>query len=295
MASGFIVIEPWRQPGGQHVRLAIKSFSVLLCYFLLVGLGATQERDRTPLPSSKTILKPSPGAPQRTNGFPETIALSPDERLAALLNNGYGTSESGMKQSIAVVDLQTNQVTDFPEDRLAEEAHQSYFVGLAFSSDGTRLYASIGSISDPTGEHPGNTGNGIAVYRWERGKIIRDRFLKIALQPVPAGTHIARDLIKVPRGRAIPYPAGLAVIPGTAGHKDQLLVANNLSDNVVLLDPESGSELAHFDLGTHRFMPSTFPYTVVAARGGRHAWGSLWNASHVAELDLVGKRIVRRI
>jgi DNA-binding beta-propeller fold protein YncE len=272
---------------------------LLLCPFLFVIAARSQERERTHLPTSKTVLHPTPGAPQRTNGFPETIALSPDGRYAALLNNGYGSAESGTKQSIAIVDLQTNQVTDFPEQRLTEEAHQSYFIGLAFSSDSSRLYASIGSISDPAGEHPGNTGNGIAVYRFEQGKIVSDRFIKIALQPVPAGTHVARDLDEVPPGRAIPYPAGLAVLPGKSAAsdpgKDKLLVADNLSDNVILLDAESGTELARFDLGNHRFVPSSFPYTVVATRDGRRAWCSLWNASQVAELNLEQKTLVRRI
>ena len=253
----------------------MKIIFLLLCPILFAELGASQEQERTRLPSSKTVIKPTPGAPQRTNGFPETLALSPDGRYAALLNNGFGTAESGMKQSIAILELQTNQVTDFPEDRLGEDAHQSYFLGLAFSSDGTRLYASMGSLSDPTGEHAGNTGNGIAVYRFEQGKLAPDRFLKISLQPAPAGTHVARGLGKLPPSRAIPYPAGLAVIKGTADHKDQLLVANNLSDNVILLDSESGKEAAQFDLSTHRFMPSSFPYTVVATRDGRRAWCSL--------------------
>ena len=133
------------------------------------------------------------------------------------------------------------------------------------------------------------------MYRFEQGKLAPDRFLKISLQPVPAGTHVARGLGKLPASRAIPYPAGLAVISGTAEQKDQLLVANNLSDNVILLDSESGKELAQFDLSTHRFMPSSFPYTVVATRDGHRAWCSLWNASQVAELDLVRKTVVRRI
>ncbi|MDP9337524.1 MAG: phosphoesterase [Acidobacteriota bacterium] len=272
-----------------------KLLFVLPGTFFLVAVAASQERQPTQLPTSKTILKPAPGAPQRTNGFPETIALNPDGRYAALLNNGYGSAESGMKQSIAIVDLQTNQVTDFPEDRLGEDAHQSYFVGLAFSSDGAHLYASMGSISDPIGEHAGNSGNGVAVYRFDQGKIIPDRFIKIPLQPLPAGVHVARGLGKLPAGRAIPYPAGLAVIADAGAHNDRLLVANNLSDNVVLLDAESGKELANFGLGTRRSMPSSFPYTVIATRDGKRAWCSLWNASQVVELDLSRKIIVRRI
>jgi DNA-binding beta-propeller fold protein YncE len=300
MESHLIAIEPAnRRLRGGRVPARFRILFLFLCPFLFVATAHSQEREPTHLPSSKTVLHPTPGAPQRTNGFPETIALSPDGRYAALLNNGYGSAESGTKQSIAIVDLQTNQVTDFPEQRLTEEAHQSYFIGLAFSSDGSRLYASIGSISDPAGEHPGNTGNGIAVYRFEQGKIVSDRFIKIALQPVPAGTHVARDLDKVPPGRAIPYPAGLAVLPGKSAAGDpgkhKLLVADNLSDNVILLDAESGAQLARFALGNRRFVPSSFPYTVVATRDGSRAWCSLWNASQVAELNLEHKTVMRRI
>jgi DNA-binding beta-propeller fold protein YncE len=280
---------------GGCLSAGIKIVFLLFCPTFFVQPVASQAQERTRLPTSKAVIKPTPGTPQRTNGFPETIALSPDGRYAALLNDGFGTAESGMKQSIAILDLKTNQVTDFPEERLGEDAHQSYFLGLAFSSDSSHLYASVGSISDPTGEHTGNTGNGIAVYRFEQGKVAPDRFIKIALQPVPAGTHVGRGLGKLPPSRAIPYPAGLAVISGTSGQKDQLLVANNLSDDVILLDSESGKELAQFDLSTHRSMPSSFPYTVVATRDGQRAWCSLWNASQVAELDVARKTVVRRI
>ena len=81
-----------------------------------------------------------------------------------MLNNGYGTQETLAMQSIAVLDLKTNQLADYPDKRFGEEVHQSYFLGLVFSSDGKHLYASVGSITDPTGQKAGDTGNGIAVY-----------------------------------------------------------------------------------------------------------------------------------
>jgi DNA-binding beta-propeller fold protein YncE len=296
MAGQLSRIHPSHKSAGEAAELMrTKLFPVLWILYVGATVATAQDREPTRLPTSKTILKPAPGSPQRTNGFPETIALSPDGRYAALLNNGYGSIQSGLKQSIAIVDLQTNQVSDFPEDRLGEDAHQSYFIGLAFSSDGAHLFASMGSLSDPTGEHAGNSGNGVAVYRFEQGKVIPDRFIKIPLQPVPVGVHVASGLGTLPAGRAIPYPAGLAVISDSETHKDRLLVANNLSDNVVLLDAESGKEFAHFAVGTRRSMPSAFPYTVMATKDGKRAWCSLWNASEVVELDLSRKIIVRRI
>ena len=184
-------------------------------------------------------------------------------------------------------------MNDFPDARLSDTAHQTYFLGLAFGSDGKHLYASMGSITDATGVRAGNTGNGIAIYKFENGKVTPDSFLKIAPQNIAAGKKVAFGVRKTAAGTAIPYPAGLAVISGKEG--DRLLVANNLSDNVVLLDSGNGRELQHFDLSTREMIPSSFPYTVVATRDGRRAWCSLWNASRVAELDLETGRVTRWI
>ncbi len=72
-------------------------------------------------------------------------------------------------------------------------------------------------------------------------------------------------------------------------------MANNLSDNAVLLDSADGRVLQRFDLSTHAMIPSSFPYTVVASRDGRRAWCSLWNSSRVAELDLEKGSVTRWI
>src|SRR5206468_9919612 len=186
--------------------------------------------------------------------------------------------------SISVLDLKSNHLTEYPDDRLSDHAAQSYFVGLAFSSDGKHLYASVGSISDPIGSKRGATGNGIAVYSFSDGKVTPEKFIRIAPQPLAAGKKVAYGLQKTAPRTAIPYPAGLALIP-EAGH-DKLLIANNLSDNVVLLDPSTGKILQSIDVSTNELVPSSYPYTCVAMRDGHRAWCSLWNASQVVELDL---------
>ena len=163
---------------------------------------------------------------------------------------------------------------------------------MAFSSNGKHLYASVGSLTDPTGAKPGDTGNGIAVYRFFEGKVTPERFIPIALQPLSTGKKLAVGLTAPPH-MAIPYPAGLTVISDHG--RDKLLVANNLSDNAVLLDPATGKVLQSFDLSTGDLIPSSYPYTCVATRDGRRAWCSLWNASQVAELDLTSGKVVRRI
>jgi DNA-binding beta-propeller fold protein YncE len=281
------------------IRAARREFLYLALALLgTLGIATAQSAppaDRPPvnLPTSKLLTVPSPGKIGSTNSLPATIALSPDGRYAALLNDGYGTQESLAHQSIAILDLTNNQLVDYPDARLSDESYQSYFLGLVFSSDGKHLYASVGSVTDPTGAKTGNTGNGIADYTFSQGKVAPERFIPIAPQALAAGKKVAIGLQKTPTGTAIPYPAGLALV--SSGGHDKLLVANNLSDNVVQLDPATGKILQSFDLSTSDLVPSSFPYTCVATRDGRRAWCSLWNASRVAELDLAGGRFARWI
>jgi len=272
----------------------ILTLTVLLCETMLVRLPAqTTARQTIPLPSSKLLASPGQGRIGFVNSFPSTIALSRDGRYAAVLNGGYGTQRAKGRQSISILDVGSSQLRDFPDSRFSLTAHQSYFLGLAFSSDGKYLYASVVSLTDPTAAKHGDLGNGIAVYRFNKGKIKSKRFIKMAPQAIAGGKKVASGLSDTPPGTAIPYPAGLAVI-SAAGH-DQLLVANDLSDNVVLLDASDGRILKQFDLSTHDIIPSSFPYGVVATRDGRRAWCSLWNASRVAELDLISGKVIRWI
>src|SRR5690348_13142583 len=268
---------------------------LLLCALLSAAqaLVAQQPAGKTTnLPTSK-LLSSTPNRLAFVNSFPATIALSPDGAYAALLNDGFGTQESNGHQSISILDLKTNTVADFPDQRLGPDAHQSYFVGLAFSSEGKHLYASIGSITDPTGKKAGDTGNGIAVYSFDSGKVTPERFIKIGPQAIAPGKFVSRGLFKLGPGFAIPFPAGLAVISGEQG--DKLLVANNYADNVVLMDAATGNVLKTFDLSTTKLIPGAFPYAVMATRDGKRAWCSLWNQSRVVELDLQRGKIARFI
>lgn len=253
----------------------------------MVGVARTEDQPhKIDLPTSKALTVPVPGFLARTNGFPSTITLSPDGRYAALLNQGYGTEESGIRQSIAILDLTNNHLRDFPDDRLRgdEKTTQlSYFLGLGFSTDGRHLYASMASA----------TQNGIAVYNFSDGEIAPERFITIPRQSVPPGKTVILDTGNTPVGTAPAYPAGFVVLGSRKG--DRLLVACNLSDTVILLDVSSGRILKYFDVGTIKYVPAAYPYAVVANRSATKAWVSLWNSSAVAELDLKKGRVRRRI
>jgi len=169
---------------------------------------ARNQEKEVPLPSSKTLGQPVLGAPQPLNTLPVTAALSPDGKFLALLNNGYGSAESNYQQSIAILDLRTNQLKDFPDSRLAPRARQTYFLGLAWSSHGDEVYASMASLTDPEGKRPGSTGNGIAVYRFAGGALMPERFLKLPLAPISQGRKYTYQVKTVAAGQTISYPAG---------------------------------------------------------------------------------------
>ncbi|MGA7377463.1 MAG: bifunctional YncE family protein/alkaline phosphatase family protein [Candidatus Sulfotelmatobacter sp.] len=278
-------------------RIVFFATALFSLRIVLSAQEAQPAQSSIPLATSKRLTVPAPGRIGSTNSFPATIAISPNGRYAALLNDGYGTQETLGTQSIAVLDLKTNRLADYPDKRFGENAHQSYFLGLVFASDGKHLYASVGSITDPSGKKEGDTGNGIAVYKFHRGTVEPERFIAIGPQALAAEKKVSLELRKTAAGTAIPYPAGLALVGGRGRgkHKDQLLVANNLSDNAVLLDVASGKVLQSFDLSTNRLVPASFPYAVAVARDGRRAWCSLWNGSQVVELDLTNGKVARWI
>ncbi len=245
------------------------------------------------LPTTKSLELPLIGEPQRTNSLPTAVALSPDGKFLAILNNGYGTADSDYHQSIAVLDLATNQLRDFPDARLPLKAAQTYFLGLAWGSDGQELYASMASLTDPEGKKPSDTGNGIAVYRFADGALTPDRFLRLPIVPLHHGARYTYEAKWVEKGYAVPYPAGLAVVKRDGG--DALLVAENLADDAVLLDTKDGKILQRFALGHGKWVPSEFPDGAMATRDGNRGWISLWNGSTAAELDLQRGKVIRTI
>ena len=103
------------------------------------------------LPSGKTLLDPPAGQfISDLNAFPINSAVSPDGRYVAFLNNGYGYSASGFRKSIAIFDRFTGQVSDHsePDTGLKFDGPaniSTLYYGIAFSSDGKRLYVSIAS------------------------------------------------------------------------------------------------------------------------------------------------------
>jgi DNA-binding beta-propeller fold protein YncE len=247
------------------------------------------------LSTSKQLIGEIPGHPQRLNSLPMSMAASPDGRYIVTVNAGYGTFESKDEQSLAVLDTQTGTLQDFPDDRTPLGAKQTLYSGLAFSYDGKHLYATMGSISTPQGDGAKATGNGIVVYSFNAGKIAPERFIPIPLQQLGAGkkTKLIGD---VEGDKGVPFPADIAVVsPTRRGGTERLLVADNLSDDVLLIDAASGRIEKRFDLSESATVPSTYPIALAVPQFGGRAFVALWNASEIDELDLASGAVDRRL
>src|ERR1700760_4979407 len=123
---------------------SIVALSSVLLVLPCVGVAQT-----TSLPTSKQIIQPVPGSPQKVNSLPMAMAWSPDHRYLAIVNAGYSTVESNYEQSLAVLDTETGKLADFPDARTEVGAAQTLYNGVAFSLDGSHVYASIDSLKEP--------------------------------------------------------------------------------------------------------------------------------------------------
>ena len=269
------------------------------CVSLTSMVAAFATAQTIHLPSSKEILGPVPGSPQPLNTLPMAAAWSPDHRYLALVNAGFGTVESNYEQSIAILDTSTGKLTDYPEPRTEVQEPQTYYSGIAFSADGSHLYVSFDSISAPEGGKPDQTGNAIGVYRFSPDAagvdaLRAERFIPVPMRELTGNQKQNHGEMDLAENKAIPAPAGIAVAKGDDG-AEKILVADEYSDDVLLLDAASGKLETRFDLSAGPTIPTTYPVAVVASKDGRRAWVSLWNGSTVAQLDLKSGKVGQKL
>ena len=199
---------------------------------------AAQERR---LPTG--VLLDPVGLAHKVGNFPLAMVASSDGSRLVLLNNGW------RQQGIEVVDRATGAVTQTIDQPAA-------FIGLAFSPDGTTLFAS-----------GGNT-DAVYVYRWSDGRAEAD------------GTIVlhAKEDAKTP-GEA--YPAGLACSPDGR----YLYVAENLGDSLAVIDIASRTLV-------QRVITDRYPYAVIAT--ANRIYVSAWGDSTVDAFTVKGGSLTHR-
>ncbi|MBE3569402.1 MAG: glutaminyl-peptide cyclotransferase [Bacillales bacterium] len=178
----------------------------------------------------------TPAGKQVTLGdFPMGGALSPDGRYFIVSNDGQGT------QSLQVVDTKTNQVVQ----TIPYQKPEALYLGVAFSPDGKRVYASAG----------GN--NKIRVYDFANGKLSEQ-------ESIPLKDNQNTNF----------YPAGFSV----SSNGEYLYVANNLDHSVSKISLKERKLIKTVPVGQN-------PYTAYLTKDGRSLYVSNWGESSVSVLD----------
>jgi YVTN family beta-propeller protein len=189
-------------------------------------------RSETEAPRLPTGVRLDPaGRSTDAGSLPLAMIPSPDGKRLVLLLNGY------RDQGVQVIDRATGEVTQ----TLVQPAA---FLGLAFSPDGKRLYAS------------GGNDDVVYVYDWADGRATAADTLVLAVrQKGSAGTR---------------YPAGIGVSPDGR----TIYVAENLADSLAVVDAATGRV-------TRRFATERYPYGVAVAPDGT-VYVSAWGGSTVS-------------
>jgi YVTN family beta-propeller protein len=212
------------------------------------GTAVTPEGWRVTPAGTQTNLGPGP----------LDVAMSPRGNLLLVANAGY------QDHSLMTIDpangrlLQTIKAPGGngkgPWD-ISGHSH-GYYVGLAFSPDGHRAWASDG------------VGSSLHTY-------------SVSGRTVAEGSRIRlTDNV----GNQGAYPAGIAV-DEDASH---LYVAGNLADTLFVVDPTAGSVSATIPVGH-------LPYGVALNRSGSLAFVTNWGARTVSVIDTARSKVVKTI
>jgi YVTN family beta-propeller protein len=197
------------------LALVALGFAVTLTGAAAGGLTPGPQGDGTAVTPQGWLVTPA-GTQTPLGPGPLAAALSPTGSVLLVANGGY------WQQSLMVVDPVTGSIVQTLDERGANahgpwsyaNGHQhSYYAGLAFSPDGSTVWASDGA---------GGALHSFAVS----GKTL-------------TATH------SIQLGSANPYPAGIAVAPDGS----RVYVAGNFADTLLFVDPTTRKVVATVPVG----------------------------------------------
>ena len=227
------------------IRQKLAPSALLAALIALAGCTSSSSRepaDRSEAPRLPNGLRLDPaGRSTDVGSLPLAMLPTPDGRHFVLLLNGY------RDQGIQVIDRSTGAITQTIEQPAA-------FIGLAFSPDGKRLYAS------------GGNEDVIYVYDWNAGSAKLARTLRLS-----SGRR---------GNRGWRYPAGIALSPdGT-----KLYAAENLGDSLAVVDLASSTVI-------QRLATEPYPYGVAVSPTG-NVYVSAWGGTTISVFSPSNGRLV---
>ncbi|MBC8111603.1 MAG: bifunctional YncE family protein/alkaline phosphatase family protein [Verrucomicrobia bacterium] len=215
--------------------------------------------------------------------LPLNLALSNSRKLMAVTNNGQS------KQTLQLIDTENDKMTD--EIPIAKS-----WLGLAFNSTDTKLYAS------------GGNDNAVVIYNVESQKLKRDTVIKLGENRTrisPAGLCLdekrnrlyvvakddsslyacdltTREVLKKIKLTAEPYtcmlsPSGLELYISLWG-----------SEKVLIFEAEKLQNTASIPTGSH-------PNSMVVSKSGKYLFVSNGNENSVSILDIQNRKSVETL
>lgn len=266
---------------------------MLVCLAVFTDSFPQEQWEPVFLPSGKVLREPPAGRfVSDLNAFPINSAISRDGRYIAFLNNGYGHAASGFRKSIALVDRVTGLISDTTEPGTGLNFDGpsnicTTFYGIAFSSNGSRLYVSIASTRRDR-RLGDRTQNGIRIYRVGDLGLEPDGYIQILPSDIryPPGVRL---------NSPAPTPSGISVRPDPENAGDDLIYAAlTLADAAVELSTRAKKVKRVFDLHknpAHPSLPAEYPYATALCPMGKTLYVSLYNGSAVAAVDLASAKV----
>lgn len=209
---------------------------------LLAGIGAVNaasslivgpQADGTGVTPHGWTLTPA-GKGLTLNPFPIGGAISPDRRYLVVSTSGWGT------QSLQVVGLPSQKVIQ----TISYKSPESLYLGLVFSPDGRKLYASAA----------GN--NKIRVFNFNQGILSEQQSVNMS---DPNHSNF--------------YPQGISLSPDGK----YLYTANNLNNTVSCLDLTNRKIVASVPVGR-------YPYMTLLSPDGKMLYVSNWEDHSISAL-----------
>jgi acid phosphatase len=197
---------------------------------------------------------------------PFGIALSPDGKYLAVTNNGAST------QSIMIVDRASSKVVQ----EIDYNGPQGVYVGIAYSPDGSKLYASAGGTvynQDGTPDQSkaqNGPFNGVRVYNVDSGS---GKLTETSPILIPRLTGAGGNAINL-------FTAGLTL----SADGKTLYVADNLGSALSVVDLSSSAATTGGAATTIQVGPN--PYTVALSHDGKTAYVSNQGGLTVSVVDL---------
>lgn len=188
--------------------------------------------------------------------FPVALALSPDHSLVAIANSGQGEGAPGQSdESIQLVDVASGGLVQTVHDH-EPEAATFYESGLAWSPDGTHLYATGGG-NDQVYDYAFDGESLTLAQRWKSS--VR------AGAPTVDGSQNGGIPGSAPLvGDAAAYSRGLDVLPDGSA----VLVTNEQGSTVAALSTQGGTLLWETTLGGPGQPAGAYPEDITVGPDG---------------------------